>query len=152
MEHTPSVEFHHPKGFLSLAKNVGIKDNTLDLTVIYSTVRARAAAMFTRNRFPGAPVIIGRKHIANGYVQALGVAEKTIRAFAPGALVVALGLDASEHDPLAGLAVTTEGFRRLGTAIARIGLPTVFVQEGGYLSEILGANLTSVLAGFGEVR
>ena len=76
MEHTPSVEFHHPQGFLSLAKNVGIKDNTLDLTVIYSTVRARAAAMFTRNRFPGAPVIVGRKHVANGYVQALVINSK----------------------------------------------------------------------------
>jgi glutamate N-acetyltransferase / amino-acid N-acetyltransferase len=76
MEHTPSVEFHHPKGFLSIAKNVGIKDATLDLTVIYSTVRARAAAMFTRNRFPGAPVIIGRKHVANGYVQALVINSK----------------------------------------------------------------------------
>jgi len=54
MAHSPPTEFHHPKGFLSLAKNVGIKDATLDLTVIYSTARARAAAMFTRNRFPGA--------------------------------------------------------------------------------------------------
>ena len=76
MQQTPSVKFQHPKGFLSLAKNVGIKDNTLDLTVIYSTVRARAAAMFTRNRFPGAPVIIGRKHVANGYVQALVINSK----------------------------------------------------------------------------
>jgi glutamate N-acetyltransferase/amino-acid N-acetyltransferase len=76
MQQTPSVKFQHPKGFLSLAKNVGIKDNTLDLTVIYSTVRARAAAMFTRNRFPGAPVIVGRKHVANGYVQALVINSK----------------------------------------------------------------------------
>jgi glutamate N-acetyltransferase/amino-acid N-acetyltransferase len=76
MEQTPAPEFHHPQGFLSLAKNVGIKDETLDLTVIYSTVRARAAAMFTRNRFPGAPVIIGRKHIANGFVQALVINSK----------------------------------------------------------------------------
>jgi glutamate N-acetyltransferase/amino-acid N-acetyltransferase len=68
--------FEHPQGFLSLAKNVGIKDSTLDLTVIYSTVRARAAAMFTRNRFPGAPVIIGRRHVANGLVQALVINSK----------------------------------------------------------------------------
>jgi acetoin utilization deacetylase AcuC-like enzyme len=88
----------------------------------------------------------------DGYIQALAEAEKTIRAFAPGALVIALGLDASEHDPLAGLAVTTAGFRRIGAAIAKMGLPTVFVQEGGYLSDILGANLTSVLAGFEEAR
>ena len=66
--------------------------------------------------------------------------------------MIALGLDASEHDPLAGLAVTTHGFRRIGEAIAKIGLPTVFVQEGGYLSDILGANLTAVLAGFEEAR
>jgi len=74
--HAEARELHHPQGFLSLAKNVGIKDATLDLTVIYSTVRARAAAMFTRNRFPGAPVIVGRKHIANGFVQALVINSK----------------------------------------------------------------------------
>ena len=78
--------------------------------------------------------------------------RQAIRAFAPGALVVALGLDASERDPLAGLAVTTDGFRRIGAAIARLGLPTVFAQEGGYLSDILGANLTAVLGGFEEAR
>src|SRR5688572_2928697 len=76
MEHKPPTDFEEPQGFLSLAKNVGIKDATLDLTVIYSTVRARAAAMFTRNRFPGAPVIVGRKHIANGFAQALVINSK----------------------------------------------------------------------------
>jgi glutamate N-acetyltransferase / amino-acid N-acetyltransferase len=76
MQQVPPAEFQHPQGYLSLAKNVGIKDNTLDLTVIYSTVRARAAAMFTRNRFPGAPVIVGREHIADGFVQALVINSK----------------------------------------------------------------------------
>jgi acetoin utilization deacetylase AcuC-like enzyme len=88
----------------------------------------------------------------DGYLQALDVAAKAIKAFAPGALVVALGLDASEHDPLKGLAVTTDGFRRIGEAIARMGLPTVFVQEGGYLSDILGRNLTAALGGFEAAR
>jgi len=86
----------------------------------------------------------------DGYLAALEVAQKTIRAFQPGALVVALGLDAAEHDPLAGFSVATEGFRRIGAAIAR--LPTVLVQEGGYLSDILGTNLTAVLAGFQSAR
>lgn len=76
MASTPPAEFHHPQGYLSLAKNVGIKDPTLDLTVIFSTVRARAAAMFTRNRFPGAPVIVGRKHISKGFAQALVINSK----------------------------------------------------------------------------
>jgi glutamate N-acetyltransferase/amino-acid N-acetyltransferase len=69
-------EFLPPQGFLSAAKNAGIKDETLDLTVIYSTVRARGAAMFTQNRFPGAPVIVGREHIADGFIQALVVNSK----------------------------------------------------------------------------
>jgi glutamate N-acetyltransferase/amino-acid N-acetyltransferase len=76
MKDLSPTDFEHPRGFLSLAKNVGIKDSTLDLTVIYSTVRARAAAMFTRNRFPGAPVLVGRKHIASGFAQALIVNSK----------------------------------------------------------------------------
>ena len=64
------------------------------------------------------------------YIKAIGEAEKTIRAFAPGALVVALGLDASEHDPLAGLAVTTAGFRRIGAAIAGLAFrPFSFRRE-----------------------
>ena len=88
----------------------------------------------------------------DGYLAAFDAAARTIRAFAPGALVVALGLDASEHDPLAGLSVTTEGFHRIGAAIARLGLPTVLVQEGGYLSDILGTNLTAALAGFEAAR
>jgi glutamate N-acetyltransferase / amino-acid N-acetyltransferase len=69
-------EFLQPQGFLSVAKNVGIKDETLDFTVIHSTARARAAAMFTRSRFPGAPVIVGRRHIANGFAQALVINSK----------------------------------------------------------------------------
>ena len=45
-------------------------------------------------------------------------ALQRIRAFAPDALVVALGLDAFEGDPFGGLSVTTPGFSRIGEAIA----------------------------------
>ncbi len=88
----------------------------------------------------------------DGFLAGLAQAERRLRAFAPSALVVALGLDASEEDPLAGMKVTTPGFERVGAAIARLGLPTVFVQEGGYLSDILGRNLTAVLDGFEMAR
>jgi acetoin utilization deacetylase AcuC-like enzyme len=73
-----------------------------------------------------------------------------VRAFKPEALVVALGLDAHEGDPLAGLAVTTDGFRRIAHRLATLGLPTVLVQEGGYPSEELGRNLVAFLEGFEE--
>ena len=73
---------------------------------------------------------------------------RRIAAFAPDVLVVALGLDAHEGDPLKGLAITTLGFARIGEAVAGLALPCLLVQEGGYLSEALGANLASFLGGF----
>jgi len=82
------------------------------------------------------------------YLKTLDTAFSHIRAFGADVVVVALGLDASEHDPFQGLAVTIPGFARIGAAIANLGLPVLFVQEGGYLSEELGHNLTSVLNGY----
>ncbi|WP_251976183.1 histone deacetylase family protein [Salinicola avicenniae] len=84
----------------------------------------------------------------DGYLRALSRACERIAEFAPGALVVSLGLDAYEHDPYQGVAVTTEGFARITRQIAQLGLPTVLVQEGGYLSDALGDNLVSALSGF----
>jgi len=75
-----------------------------------------------------------------------------IRDFTPTALVVALGLDASESDPLQGLKVTGAGFAAMAAKIAGLGLPAVLVQEGGYLSDDLGRNLVHFLAGFEKGR
>lgn len=83
------------------------------------------------------------------FLDALNTALRRIRAFAPDALVIALGLDAHESDPFGGLSVTTPGFARIAEAIAMLHLPTVIVQEGGYLSEELSTNLTSFLTGYG---
>jgi acetoin utilization deacetylase AcuC-like enzyme len=86
------------------------------------------------------------------YRPALEVACERLRVFAPGALVVALGLDAAHDDPFGGLAITTQGFARMGKRIGRLALPTLLVQEGGYLSASLGANLVAFLDGFREGR
>jgi acetoin utilization deacetylase AcuC-like enzyme len=82
------------------------------------------------------------------YLVTLETAMARIADFGADTLVVALGLDAHEDDPFKGLAVTTPGFGRIGAAIASGGLPTLVVQEGGYLSEALGSNLTSFIRGF----
>ncbi len=85
----------------------------------------------------------------DGFLAALDRALARIDAFDPNALVIALGLDASEHDPFGGLCVTTDGFRRIGSAIARAGKrPTVIIQEGGYLCDALGDNLAAFITGF----
>ena len=73
---TPPTLAAYPQGFLSVAKNIGVKDDTLDFTVIYSTTRAAAAGMFTQSLFCGAPVVVGREHIADGHLQALVINSK----------------------------------------------------------------------------
>lgn len=86
----------------------------------------------------------------DAFMAALGAAIDRIARFGPGALVVSLGLDASGDDPFGGLAVTTTGFGRIGRHIASgLAVPTLLVQEGGYLSDSLGDNLRSFLEGFG---
>lgn len=84
------------------------------------------------------------------YLSTLARAFSRIDAFGADVLIIALGLDAYEHDPLRGLAISQEGFARIGSAIATLKLPTLFIQEGGYLSDELGNNLHAVLTGFGD--
>ena len=80
-----------------------------------------------------------------GFLAALTTALTRIGAWGADTLVLALGLDAFAGDPFAGLAVTTAGFADIGQAVAGMGLPTVIVQEGGYLCPELGQNLAAVL-------
>ncbi|SMY09181.1 histone deacetylase family protein [Flavimaricola marinus] len=82
------------------------------------------------------------------YLATLDTALARVRAFGADAVVIALGLDAYIDDPFKGLAITTPGFARIGAAIGGLGLPTLFVQEGRYLCDALGDNLTSLLSGF----
>lgn len=79
------------------------------------------------------------------WLAALDTALARIRLFRPDALVVALGFDASEHEPLASLRVTADGFARAGAAIAALGLPAAICQEGGYAVDHLGALLARFL-------
>ncbi len=72
-----------------------------------------------------------------------------IAAKRPAALVVSVGFDAQAGDPAANLAVDTAGFEAVGRHVAALGLPTVLIQEGGYLVERLGANVTAFLTGLG---
>lgn len=73
----------------------------------------------------------------------------TIRRFGAEALVVSLGFDASEHEPLAALRVTEEGFARAGALISAARLPTAIIQEGGYNVEAIGRLLERFLGGWG---
>jgi acetoin utilization deacetylase AcuC-like enzyme len=82
------------------------------------------------------------------WLKAVDTALERIQKFAPGALVLGLGLDAHEADPLKGGTVTTAGFARIAEKIAGLALPTAIVQEGGYLTDHLSDNLAMFLTSY----
>jgi acetoin utilization deacetylase AcuC-like enzyme len=84
------------------------------------------------------------------WLAALAAGLAAVRGFHPDALVVSLGLDASEHEPLNALSVTEAGFARAGEQIGGFRLPTAIIQEGGYNTSVLGVLLARFLAGFGQ--
>src|SRR5687767_15607167 len=65
-----------PRGFRTASRNCGLKPSAKDLAVFVSDVDAVAAAVFTRNHFPGAPVILGRETIRGGVLRAIAVNSK----------------------------------------------------------------------------
>ncbi len=79
---------------------------------------------------------------------ALESACGTIAAYGPDALVVSLGLDTFAGDPIAKFALGPDEFTRLGARLARLGMPAVFVLEGGYAARELGVHAVNVLEGF----
>jgi glutamate N-acetyltransferase/amino-acid N-acetyltransferase len=71
MQFAPHPTPRFPAGFSTAARNCGLKPAANDLALFVSDVDAAAAAVFTRNQFPGAPVILGRETIRAGRLRAI---------------------------------------------------------------------------------
>jgi acetoin utilization deacetylase AcuC-like enzyme len=63
-------------------------------------------------------------------------------------VAVSAGFDTFLTDDLASLGLSTECYREIGRRIARLGLPTFAVLEGGYDVQHLGENIQAFLQGF----
>lgn len=84
----------------------------------------------------------------DGYSQALDKARAHIEAFGADVMLVSLGLDTFEYDPISQLRLKAEDYLRMGECLARLGKPVLFVFEGGYNVEHLGTITANVLEGF----
>ena len=73
---------------------------------------------------------------------------RRIDAYAPQALVVSLGVDTHRDDPSGSFRLESNHYVPMGRRLADLGLPTLFVLEGGYAVAVLGVNVANVLAGF----
>jgi acetoin utilization deacetylase AcuC-like enzyme len=74
-----------------------------------------------------------------------------LAAFRPDVLLISAGFDAFQHDPLAGMRVTLDGFaqmaHRLRASADRVSAGRIVaVLEGGYDLDGLGGGMTAVLS------
>lgn len=85
---------------------------------------------------------------AADWFSALEQALTAIAQCGAEALVVSLGVDAWEGDPISRFRLKTSDYGRLGERLRQLGLPAVFVLEGGYAVRAIGDNVLSCLRGF----
>jgi acetoin utilization deacetylase AcuC-like enzyme len=109
----------------------------------YAAERGAGAGTGRNRNFPLAP---GTDLI--GYAAALTEALSVITDFGPDApIVLSLGFDTFERDPISNLALRTADYERLGAMIGGASRPVIALQEGGYAIDAIGANAVSFLAG-----
>ena len=84
------------------------------------------------------------------WTKVLDEAISKIQTFKPDALLVSLGVDTYENDPISFFKLQSNDFFDVGRKIASINLPTLFVMEGGYAIKEIGVNTVNTLKGFEE--
>lgn len=125
-----------PRGFRCASRNCGLKPSAKDLALFVSDIDAAAAAVFTKNQFPGAPVILGRETIQGGVLRAIAVNSK-VSNVATGAR----GVEAARRMAAAAAAeVGTDANRVLvsSTGVIGVPLPIEIIERGlrGMTSEL----------------
>ncbi|WP_029356152.1 histone deacetylase family protein [Bosea sp. 117] len=79
---------------------------------------------------------------------ALEAAARRIGDYGAEIVVVSLGVDTYKGDPISRFRLDSPDYLSVGARIARMGLPTLFVMEGGYAVEAVGLNVANTLEGF----
>lgn len=86
------------------------------------------------------------------YFETLHDALHQIQTFQPATLVVSLGFDTYKNEPMGHFRLDIPHFETMGSCIAALGYPTLYVQEGGYAIDALGALGVSFFSGVLERR
>ncbi|QVQ29099.1 histone deacetylase family protein [Achromobacter deleyi] len=84
------------------------------------------------------------------FLHALDTALAALAGYAPQALVLALGFDTYKDDPISVLKLDIGAYRDIGARVASLGVPTVVVQEGGYMVQAIGPALDAFIQGMGH--
>lgn len=126
------MKFHDhpefPRGFRCASRHIGLKPKGKDLALFVSDVDAEAAAVFTRNQFPGAPVVLGRETIKAGRLRVVVVNSKVSN--------VATGAQGLEHARRMAAAAAAEVGCEPGrvlvssTGVIGVSLPIEKIEQG----------------------
>lgn len=82
------------------------------------------------------------------WLRTLDVALRRIRSFGADAMVISLGVDTYEGDPISSFRLCSDDFFLVGKALGQVRMPTVFVFEGGYAVEDIGVNTGNLLESY----
>jgi len=82
------------------------------------------------------------------FLNALKTGLEKVSDFDTNILIISLGLDAFKGDPFGGLKCSSDCFSNIGKACKELNLPTIIIQEGGYICPELSDNLANFLGEF----
>jgi glutamate N-acetyltransferase/amino-acid N-acetyltransferase len=104
-----------PRGFVAHASNAGIKDDSLDFSLVASTLPCTAAGVFTKSRFAGPSVVLCRRHLELG-------SPSTIATVSKNANVATGPQGESDAAELAQLVAAVVGSRPADVLVASTGV------------------------------
>lgn len=84
---------------------------------------------------------------AEVWFHVLEAAKERIREADCELLIVSLGVDTFEGDPISAFRLSGDDFTAMGRRLSALGLPTLLLMEGGYAVEEIGTNVANVLDG-----
>jgi acetoin utilization deacetylase AcuC-like enzyme len=85
------------------------------------------------------------------WAEALAAGCSRLADYHPDAVVVSLGVDTFERDPISQFTLKSAHYPLIGAKIGSLALPTLFVMEGGYAVAEIGVNAVGVLTGFEDI-
>jgi len=83
------------------------------------------------------------------YQLSLDQALAQIHTYSPDVLVISLGVDTYEKDPISKFKLKSDHFLEIGSKIAQqFRGPSLFIMEGGYAVDEIGINVVNLLTGY----
>ncbi len=124
------IDCHHGQGTQDIFQG--------DNNVLYISLHQRGiypgTGLSSNDNYVNYPLDVGTG--PEEYLTIFKQAIDEVKIFKPNLLAISAGFDTYKNDPLTGLALEMETFKKIGQIIAGLGLPLFAVLEGGYSQDM----------------